>query len=215
MKFKIGDKVRVIRRIDSENGWNNAWVAKMSESIGRDFYVTQVDSSSGIRLRAVDGYGNVSYAYPPSSLILLPEFETKKCTPFEAPNYLKETEIMMKNVKYQYLTADKWESCENPKLKDLCISLSTEVDYVADQVFWSVSFKHPKDQFNKAIARQSLIRKPEYALSLGKKFSHIEIVFKILTGILYESESKLTDDYKEFVWVLINRYISLINEKRA
>lgn len=215
MKFKIGDKVRVIRRVDSENGWNNCWVSGMSESIGRDFYVTEVGSSLGVRLSDGVGYGNLSYAYPPSALILLPEFETKKCTPFEAPNYSEELNIWLKSVKYQYLTADKWESCENPKLKDLCISLLTEVDYDAGAVFWSVSFKHPKDQFNKAIARQSLLTKQEYVLPLGKKFSHTEIVFKILSYILYTLESKLTDDYKEFVWVLINRYISLINDKRA
>lgn len=217
MKFKVGDKVRVIRKVKKENGWNNCWIdGSMDQSIGHDFYVKEIDPSHGIRLSNNDGY--VSYAFPPSSLILLPECDTKKPTPFEAPNYSEKPSYVVENVKYQYLTADKWEICENPKLKDLCVSISTEIDYVENQVFWSVSYKHPKDQFNKTAARKSLFFKNEYSLSVGKEFTHTEIVFKILSYILYESESVktlLTAEYKEFVWVLISRYMYLNNEKRA
>lgn len=61
MNFKIGDKVRVVRRVEEEEGWNNDWVDSMDGYIGENSIIVQI-RSTGIRL------ASSFYNFPPSSL---------------------------------------------------------------------------------------------------------------------------------------------------
>lgn len=68
--FKIGDTVRVVRKVLEEPGWVNYWVPSMDFWIGEVAYVTGV-SQSGVQLRTAAIDDNHSYCFPPSSLALV------------------------------------------------------------------------------------------------------------------------------------------------
>ena len=57
--LKIGDRVRVVRKVEKEDGWANSWSKYMDNRIGREFIVKEI-SELGIRLDI--------YNFPPSSL---------------------------------------------------------------------------------------------------------------------------------------------------
>lgn len=61
MNFQVGDKVRVVKRVEEEEGWENDWVDSMDGYIGESSLIVQI-SSMGIRLESS------FYRFPPSSL---------------------------------------------------------------------------------------------------------------------------------------------------
>lgn len=57
--LKVGDKVKVVRTaLSKENGWGNAWVTDMDESVNKEFTIRKI-SEDGIRF-VEDDY----FAYP-------------------------------------------------------------------------------------------------------------------------------------------------------
>lgn len=102
------------------------------------------------------------------------------------------------NVKFQYIKSED---------QKLCISVGTEIidSEKYSHVFFSVAFKHPKDKFNKQIAREQVMDNfpkmdfvsGELILSKGE-FTRYEIVEKILMH-LHINNVYLTKEYKHFV----------------
>jgi hypothetical protein len=72
-------------------------------------------------------------------------------------------------------------------------------------VIWAVSFKNPKDKYDKKIARSSVDNQIGKTLFLSKKYSRDEIVMKILADLLYNG-SFLSKEYQQFVTYLIYKY---------
>ena len=64
--FKIGDKVRVVKKVEHENGWGNKWLHGMDKLIGATFTIGSIDEY-GI------GFKGLHYGFPPSSLELVTE----------------------------------------------------------------------------------------------------------------------------------------------
>ena len=64
--FKVGDKVRVVKKVEQENGWRNSWVDDMDELLGKTFTINMIDES-GIF------FEDSHYEFPPSSLELVTE----------------------------------------------------------------------------------------------------------------------------------------------
>lgn len=62
--FFIGDKVAIIKRVDTEPGWDNAWSEDMSKHVGDSATITKI-SKFGIQLN------KWHYGWPPSSLRLV------------------------------------------------------------------------------------------------------------------------------------------------
>lgn len=109
-------------------------------------------------------------------------------------------------VKYQYLKGTDFSI--DKIYKDLCITISTELDKCETHemnVLWAVSFKNPKDKYDKNIARSSVDSQIGKTLFLGKKYSRDEIVMKILADLLYNG-SFLSKEYQQFVTFLIYKY---------
>lgn len=109
-------------------------------------------------------------------------------------------------VKYQYLKGPDFSV--DKLYKDLCITISTELDKCETNdmnVIWAVSFKNPKDKYDKKIARLSVDSQNPKTLFLGKKYSRDEIVMKILADLLYNG-SFLSKEYQQFVTYLIYKY---------
>ena len=68
-KFKIGDKVRVIRIAKSrENGWDNSWVPGMNDYVGRVFKILKKDTGKGVCL------GDEHWNFP--EFVLEPEIKS-------------------------------------------------------------------------------------------------------------------------------------------
>ena len=65
MVFKKGDKVRVVKQVINEDGWENSWTNRMDKAIGKELTVDMVLEESGVYFeeKEFDGYG-----FPPSSL---------------------------------------------------------------------------------------------------------------------------------------------------
>ncbi len=76
-RFKVGDVVKITKRVEEELGWDNCWLSEMDYTIGEECIIKQI-SNEGIKLEAM------TYSYPPSCLELI---STKQ------------------KVKFQYLTA--------------------------------------------------------------------------------------------------------------
>lgn len=71
--FKVGDKVRVVRKIEGHtNGWNNTWIAIMDAAIGKTAIVGRHCGSLGLKLQfeSVDGFAS-ECSYPPEALELV------------------------------------------------------------------------------------------------------------------------------------------------
>lgn len=60
--MKVGDTVRVIKKVMKEEGWDNSWVGDMDQYIGQSGKITVV-SNQGMFIRELGNFG-----FPPSSL---------------------------------------------------------------------------------------------------------------------------------------------------
>lgn len=48
--FKVGDKVKVVRRIDRQEGWNNTWIDSMDSAIDKEFTIINIREKLGIEI---------------------------------------------------------------------------------------------------------------------------------------------------------------------
>lgn len=62
--FKVGDRVKVIKRVDSTPGWNNCWVAPMDTCIGSTFVI---ETNTGGNYR----FTTSTYGFPEEALELV------------------------------------------------------------------------------------------------------------------------------------------------
>lgn len=179
-KFKIGDKVKIARRVDKENGWYDSWVKDMDSFIGSTGVISNCDEKYGYEIVSDTWLGPVAFRFPAGAFELI-ESAVQAGKP---------------KGKYQYITEGK-----------LSLSIYTEIvkSSEGNKVFWSVSFKNPKDKFSKFDARKSLTEKPRFVIDLGKTFSRNEILAKILFSLLYH-ENAMTKDYRNFVRYLVSTY---------
>ena len=79
-QFKVGDTVRVVKRVEVEEGWDNRWTSRMDKYIDDGIYKVSHVNSHGIGL----GRGASLFSFPPSSLELVKEKEESKD---EFPSY--------------------------------------------------------------------------------------------------------------------------------
>ena len=70
--LKVGNKVKIIKRVDKEKGWDNDWVSSMDGAIGKEFVIEEVRLHQGMVLGGEDP-SVVGYGFPPSSLELVNE----------------------------------------------------------------------------------------------------------------------------------------------
>jgi hypothetical protein len=115
--------------------------------------------------------------------------------------YTDAQETIMKkqeNVKFQYI--------KTPDQK-LCITVGTEIidSDKFSHVFFAVSFKHPKDRFNRRIAREQVMDNfPKMDFVSGElildkgNYTRFEIVEKIMMH-LHINNVYMTKDYQRFV----------------
>lgn len=83
--IKVGDRLRIVRRIEEIKGWHNSWTDGMDEYVGREFTVTAFDSG-GVRFLEV-GYGWPAEALEratPQNLSEACAAYTRACEAFEA-----------------------------------------------------------------------------------------------------------------------------------
>ena len=205
-EFKVGDRVQVVRKIQRENGWKNNWLPEMDLAIenARIFTIREIcdegvyfkNDWSDASGRGIPGY---NLGYPVSSLQFVKKSVVKKSVD--------------KNRNYQYLNGAKLGS--NGPLSDLCLTILTTITKYPDgsaKVDWSVAFKHPKDKFNKELARSAANLRETKELLLQKGFNRNEIVFKILCDLVYH-EAFLSDQYKKYVLFLVAQYSNNILRK--
>ena len=104
--------------------------------------------------------------------------------------------------KYRYFrSTDPNFYNSNHKGNELCVTIQTNVvknDSDLVLVHWKFTLKHPKDTFNKQIAREVLNNQPEHVLILKPNFTRFEILSKIFAYLYYEN-STFSDDYRWFV----------------
>lgn len=71
-KFKVGQKVRVVRKVDSWNyGGRTDWVENMNQTIGKTYKIAEIDKYIGYRLctQLKTGFSSFyNYWYPLKSL---------------------------------------------------------------------------------------------------------------------------------------------------
>ena len=110
------------------------------------------------------------------------------------------------NVKFQYLRSDEYHKENN----GLCITIGTQIVNIDNMsaIMWSCTFKNPKDQFSKEIARDIIVNDFNSGKNkiLGfKKGCHTRdvILLKILMSLYIESY-ELSDDYASFIEILLN-----------
>ena len=72
-KFKVGDKVKVLHKVEKEEDWDNVWVRLMDKYIGGVFTV-----ESQVRWGVFFNEDEGEFGFPPSSLELVKEEPTKK-----------------------------------------------------------------------------------------------------------------------------------------
>ncbi len=72
LEFKVGDKVKVVRKVEQEDGWGDDWVFNMTDSINLTGEVINVSKTQGVRVQFDDDY---YWNFPPSSLELVQEEE--------------------------------------------------------------------------------------------------------------------------------------------
>jgi RNase P/RNase MRP subunit p29 len=201
-EFKVGDRVRVVRKVERENGWENGWLPEMNMAINTSYVFTIADiSKEGIYFKQnssdnieIRGY---KLGYPPSSLELVETVESKIAT----------------STNFQYLNGAKLGS--GGPLSDLCLTILTTITKYPDgtaKVDWSVAFKHPKDKFNKELARQAVLTKETKELILSKGFNRNEIILKILADLLYH-DAYLSSQYRAYVLFLVAQYSTNILRK--
>lgn len=70
--FKVGDRVRVVRKIDSHaNGWDNGWVASMDAAIGKTATIMRDFGPMGLSLKMDERNDGGAYSYPAEALELV------------------------------------------------------------------------------------------------------------------------------------------------
>jgi hypothetical protein len=200
VEFKAGDRVRVVKKVQQQNGWRNSWVSSMDDSIGNEYVIARIDEhgvffSVGYE-DSIQGLG-----FPTNSLELV----------YQEPVTAKpETKTEIDPViKYQYFRGPDYSGMYN----GLCLTIATKIKTSkydnGNTVEWAVSFKHPRDQFNKVLARESVNGKIPKLLFLGKRYSRDEIVAKILADLVYNDQF-LSKEYREYVRFLLLNYIRVI-----
>ena len=202
-EFKVGDKVRVVRKIERENGWKNGWLPEMNIAIntGYVFTISEICPEGCYFKRdwnesSVLGTQGFGLGYPLSSLELV-----------------SAASKMTVNKNYQYLNGAKLGS--GGPLSDLCLTIATTITKYPDgsaKVDWAVAFKHPKDKFNRELARNAVESRETKELLLQKGFNRNEIVFKILCDLVYH-EAFLSDQYKKYILFLVAQYSNNILRK--
>lgn len=70
IKFKVGDRVKVITKVETEDGWNNSWVSDMDGFIDHSFIIKEIDNNFGYVLdsKSFLDYVDVDYYFPASSI---------------------------------------------------------------------------------------------------------------------------------------------------
>jgi hypothetical protein len=200
VEFKAGDRVRVVKKVKQQNGWRNGWVSSMDDSIGNEYVINRIDEH-GVFFTV--GYENSIHGlgFPTNSLELVYQ------EPVTAKPKIK-TEIDPV-IKYQYFRGPDYSGMYN----GLCLTIATKIKTSkydnGNTVEWAVSFKHPRDQFNKVLARESVNGKIPKLLFLGKRYSRDEIVAKILADLVYNDQF-LSKEYREYVRFLLLNYIGVI-----
>lgn len=64
-KFKVGDRVRVVRKVESAKGWKNIWAWDMDDLVGREGTVSAI-APTGIYFKEFD------FGFPKEALALVP-----------------------------------------------------------------------------------------------------------------------------------------------
>ncbi len=113
----------------------------------------------------------------------------------------------MNNIKYQYVTD---HSKSNP---EYCITIATSISKDEQGLYsceWIATFKHPKDRFEKKIARQAIaehLTNDQYlfrgTIKLGRHYTRQSIIDKIF-AFMYYNEQGLTSDYRMFIQHLLS-----------
>lgn len=67
--LKVGNKVKIIKRVDKEKGWDNDWVSSMDGAIGKEFVIEEVRPHQGMVLGGDPSA--IGYGFPSSSLELV------------------------------------------------------------------------------------------------------------------------------------------------
>jgi hypothetical protein len=198
--FSKGDRVRVVKKVQQQNGWRNGWVSTMDDAIGNEYVINRIDEH-GVFFSV--GYEDSIHGlgFPTNSLELV----------YQEPVTAKpETKTEIDPViKYQYFRGPDYSGMYN----GLCLTIATKIKTSkydnGNTVEWAVSFKHPRDQFNKVLARESVNGKIPKLLFLGKRYSRDEIVAKILADLVYNDQF-LSKEYREYVRFLLLNYIRVI-----
>lgn len=66
--FKIGDRVKVVRKVEEEEGWDDVWVDEMDACIGKTGIIGDI---LGKRILVIFPEIFGYYNFPPSSLELV------------------------------------------------------------------------------------------------------------------------------------------------
>lgn len=66
--FKIGDRVKVVRKVEKEEGWDDVWVDEMDACIGKTGIIEDI---LGKRILVIFPEIFGYYNFPPSSLELV------------------------------------------------------------------------------------------------------------------------------------------------
>ena len=201
-EFKVGDRVRVVRKVEKENNWDNSWINHMDEAIAsRRIFTIDKITSQGVYFK-MDWPRNENVhafhlGFPKGSLGLVESVESKIAT----------------STNFQNLNGAKLGS--GGPLSDLCLTILTTITKYPDgaaKVDWAVAFKHPKDKFNKELARQAVLTKETKELILSKGYNRNEIVLKILADLLYH-DAYLSAQYRAYVLLLVAQYSTNILRK--
>lgn len=200
-KFKDGDRVRVVKRVTEENGWENTWNSPMDKYIGTAQTIRFI-GATGVYFTGIHNY---DWGFPPSSLELYVE-------PKSAVEPKSTVQSQDPIIKYQYLKGTDFYTV-NGWADNLCLTIATKIKtskvHGNKTVEWSVAFKHPNDQFNKSLARAAVNSKTPKRLFLGKQYSRDEIVAKILADLVY-NDYFLSNEYRKFVRMLLKTYSGVI-----
>jgi hypothetical protein len=118
--FKVGDKVKVIKKVEKQEGWANSWYSDdkdddMDSCIGKTFTIADIDNSKGIWFKELQ----FLYCFPSDSLELV--IETKELlTEADITQALLAGETLIDNkrdkyflnkekLKFYYLSSDEQE----------------------------------------------------------------------------------------------------------
>lgn len=116
-------------------------------------------------------------------------------------------------IKYQYIRPTSLQVAMFPKLKNLCITVATDLvkqDEKHTKCFFKVVFKHPKDLFCKKEAHKAISECGQFpepspfsgSFLVDNTYTRNEILSKILYHV-YINEVYLTSFYKQYIKVLL------------